>query len=292
MKRVLPLIAAALLAACQAPPAKADDATLTERTLAHGGETRSYEVFVPPQHRDNLKGLVVALHGGLGNGAIMAKQSGFNAAATRHGFAVVYPDGIGRGWNAGTCCGKPAERNIDDVGFIKALVAVERERLGLSADKVFGTGFSNGAMLLHRIVCEAPGTFAAIAPVSGGPMFEQCKQPNPVAALFIQGREDNRIPWDGGVFDGTLRQSMANVVNQFASRNGCETEATVVREEAGLKCQKRVGCRSDVQWCGVDKVGHQWPGGKAYAPRLLGPNTDRYNASEGIALFFKAQLAN
>ena len=130
MKRVLPLIAAALLAACQAPPAKADDATLTERTLAHGGETRSYEVFVPPQHRDNLKGLVVALHGGLGNGAIMAKQSGFNAAATRHGFAVVYPDGIGRGWNAGTCCGKPAERNIDDVGFIKALVAVERERLG------------------------------------------------------------------------------------------------------------------------------------------------------------------
>ena len=96
----------------------------------------------------------------------------------------------------------------------------------------------------------------------------------------------------GGVFDGTLRQSMANVVNQFASRNGCETEATVVREEAGLKCQKRVGCRSDVQWCGVDKVGHQWPGGKAYAPRLLGPNTDRYNASEGIALFFRAQLAN
>ena len=292
MKKILPLIAAALLAACQAPPAKADDANVTQLTLEHGGQTRSYEVFVPPQHRDNLKGLVVALHGGLGTGAIMAGQSGFNAAATRHGFAVAYPDGVGRAWNAGTCCGKTAERKVDDVGFIAALVTAERARLKLSANQVFGTGFSNGAMLLHRIVCEAPGTFAAIAPVSGGPMFEKCAQPKPVAALFIQGREDKRIPWDGGVFDGTLRLSMANVVDQFAGRNGCKAEATVVREEAGLKCQKRVGCKSEVEWCGVDKVGHQWPGGKAYAPRLLGPNTERFNASEGIALFFKAQLAN
>jgi polyhydroxybutyrate depolymerase len=291
MKKILPLIAAALLAACQSPSAKADDANLTKMTLEHDGEKRSYEVFVPPQHRDNLKGLVIALHGGLGTGEIMAGQTGFNAAATRHGFAVAYPDGIGRAWNAGTCCGKTAERKVDDVGFIAALVAKERARLKLSANQVFGTGFSNGAMLLHRIVCEAPGTLAAIAPVSGGPMFEKCEQPKAVPALFILGRDDKRIPWDGGVFDGTMRLSMANIVDQFASRNGCQAGATVVREDAGLNCQKRVGCKSDVEWCGLDKVGHQWPGGRTILPRLLGGNTERFNASEGIALFFEAQLA-
>ncbi len=290
MKRIIPILALLLLSACQTPPAQAENASTTAFSLDHGGQKRSYHVFVPPQHRDNLRGLVVALHGGLGTGEVMAEQSGFNAAAARHGFAVAYPDGIGRGWNAGSCCGGPMERKVDDVGFIKALVATETKRLGLSANQVFGTGFSNGAMMLHRVVCEAPGVFKAIAPVSGGPMFEKCAQPQAVAALFIQGREDANIPWDGGVVNDTKRLSMDTVVSQFASRNGCKPETTVLREADGLKCMQRTGCNVDLQWCSVEKVGHQWPGGRSYLPRVLGPNTQRYSASDGIALFFRAQL--
>lgn len=290
MKRIPGLFIALLLAACQSPQAQADNQTLSAHSLEHGGIERSYQVFVPPQHRNNLRGLIVALHGGLGTGDIMAQQSGLNAAAIQHGFAVAYPDGIGRGWNAGSCCGGPMERKVDDVGFIKALVDAERQRLQLSATQVFGTGFSNGAMLLHRISCEAPDTFHAIAPVSGGPMFADCAKPEAMAVLMIQGRLDKRIPWDGGVFDGTRRPAMAEIVQQYARRNGCSDTTEVLRQADGITCWQRSGCGAPVQWCGLDKVGHQWPGGRTYLPRVLGANTQRYSASESIALFFRAQL--
>lgn len=290
MKRLFSLVALALLGACQTPPASAEMPNTTEYTLEHDGETRSYLVFVPPQHRDAPRGLIVAMHGGLGTGAIMAGQSGLTAAATRHGFAVAYPDGTGRGWNAGTCCGRPASRKVDDVGFIAAMVATERKRLKLSAEQVFGTGFSNGAMLLHRIACEAPEVFHAIAPVSGGPMFEQCQKPRAITALFIQGREDKNIPWDGGIVKDTVRLSMDTVVKDFAGRNGCSAETTEVSNENGVTCYQRAGCKSTLQWCSVADVGHQWPGGKTILPRLLGANTTRYSAAESIASFFDEQL--
>lgn len=289
MMRITLMLAALLLAACQSPPAQADNGAVSTHTLTHDGESRRYQLFVPPRHRDNLRGLIVALHGGLGSGEVMAQQSGLNAAATRHGFAVAYPDGIGKGWNAGSCCGQPMERNIDDVGFIAALVAQERKRLSLSARQVFGTGFSNGAMLLHRIVCEAPGTFHAIAPVSGGPMINSCDRPQPVATLMIQGKLDDRIPWDGGTVRGTPRLPMANIVADIAARNGCGAGAEVFREAEGLTCWQRTGCSAALQWCALHEVGHQWPGGRTYLPRILGPNTDRYNAADGVTLFFLSQ---
>src|SRR3546814_3263586 len=84
-----------------------------------------------------------------------------------HDFIVVYPDGVGRAWNAGSCCAKPMKEKIDDVGFVRAVIADVKHRYKIDATRIYGTGFSNGAMLLHRIACDAPDTFAAIAPVSG-----------------------------------------------------------------------------------------------------------------------------
>jgi polyhydroxybutyrate depolymerase len=75
---------------------------------------------------------VIVLHGGMGNAQrIAAAQSesglNLNSLAEEDGFVVVYlhgtrvarrlgPDWLG--WNAGGCCGLPAENNIDDVEYI------------------------------------------------------------------------------------------------------------------------------------------------------------------------------
>lgn len=292
MIRISRWVAAALvlagLAACQAPTSARAAASMEAHSLRVGGVERSYRLYRPSQVSANAA-LVVALHGGWGSGETMAEQSGFNALADRHGFIVAYPDGIGRSWNAGSCCAGAQERNVDDVGFIRDVIAQVKSRHPVDPKRVFGTGFSNGAMMVHRIACEAPDLFAAIAPVSGGIMVSSCKTRSAMPTLLIQGRKDPRIPWDGGEFEGNFRPSIRSIVDNLANRNGCSGEESVVRESTGLRCLQRAGCRSaPVQWCELTEVGHQWPGGKSYLPRLLGANTRSYNASEGIWLFFSS----
>lgn len=282
------LVGAGLLA-CQAPTAaRAATSGAQEHRLQSGGTERSYLVYKPASVRAHAP-LVVALHGGWGSGETMAEQSGFNALADRYGFIVAYPDGIGRSWNAGSCCAGAQKQNVDDVGFIRDVIAAVKKRDPVDGQRVYGTGFSNGAMMVHRVACEAPDLFAAIAPVSGGIMVSSCKTSQAMPTLLIQGRKDPRIPWDGGEFEGSFRPSIKTIVADLSRRNGCSEGESVVREAPGLRCLQRAGCgKAPVQWCEVTDVGHQWPGGKTYLPRLLGANTQQFSASEGIWRFFSS----
>ncbi len=260
----------------------------SEHEMRHGVLTRSYRVYVPENVPPDNRVLVVGMHGGWGTGKVFAEQAHLKAEADRTGFILALPDGFRRSWNAGSCCGPAAENKVDDVGFIQSMVKIARGTYCVDADKVYGTGFSNGAMLTHRIRCEAPDVFAAIAPVSGGPMIESCAAGKAVPALLIQGREDPRIFWDGGTFDGTFRPSMASVVDKIGRLNGCDAASTkALQSNAG--CSRRSCGKAPLEWCGVPKVGHQWPGGKSYWPDKLGPNRSDVDATGMIFRFFQDQ---
>ena len=90
------------------------------------------------------------------------------------GMAVVFPNGtdarggrlLSRGgmrtWNAGggrdgTVCvsGDACKRGVDDVAYVRALLADVGARIDVDPKRVFATGFSNGAALAHRLACEA-----------------------------------------------------------------------------------------------------------------------------------------
>ncbi|HEY9547460.1 MAG TPA: PHB depolymerase family esterase [Solimonas sp.] len=259
-----------------------------ENTINFGGYERHYVVHKPAGIGDRAVPLVVALHGGVGTGKIMEEQTGLDAVADQHDFIVVYPDGVGRAWNAGSCCAKPMKEKIDDVGFVRAVIADVKHRYKIDATRIYGTGFSNGAMLLHRIACDAPDTFAAIAPVSGGPMVSNCNERRPIPALLIQGRADPRIPWGGGEFQGSYRPSIKDIVSRLGKRNECTSDEQETSDTNGVQCRTLRGCRSgdEVSWCGIIGAGHQWPGGKTYLKFLLGANNERFNASQKIWAFF------
>lgn len=287
----LVLVTMLLLGACMSsPPAQAQKAgTTTEHEFRSGLLKRSYRLYVPNGYdKSRPMPLLVALHGGLGTGKAMAELSGFDRVAESRGLIVAYPDGIGRGWNAGSCCGKPMKNRVDDVGFMKDLIADVKTKVAIDRSRVYGAGFSNGAMLAHRVACEAPGTFTAIAAVAGGIMVKDCTASKGTPTLLIQGRDDPRIPWGGGEFDGTYRPSIAEIVANLKTRNRCSGDEAVVAENETLSCRSLKNCSggNDVQWCGLKGVGHQWPGGKTLLPMLLGKNTERYNASRQIVDFF------
>src|SRR5580658_10317195 len=93
------------------------------QNLEFGGLERTYRIYRPAGlTRSKPVPLVIVLHGGFGTGEQAEKAYGWDQAADRHHFVVVYPDGIGRSWHAGAdCCGESKSRNVDDVGFITAL---------------------------------------------------------------------------------------------------------------------------------------------------------------------------
>ncbi|MBI3975643.1 MAG: esterase, partial [Armatimonadetes bacterium] len=67
--------------------------------------------------------LVLVFHGGFGTGQGMVALTGFNDLADRQGFLVAYPDGVDRHWSDGRGTTTPERQEVDDVGFVAALIA-------------------------------------------------------------------------------------------------------------------------------------------------------------------------
>ncbi len=121
-----------------------------ERTLTHGGWTRTYRLHVPPSYRAGMPApLLLNLHGGGGNAAQQERMSGLSAKADSEGFILVTPDGIPslvirsmETWNAGNCCGRAKRVTADDVGFVRSIIDAVSAELCVDPRRVYATGLS------------------------------------------------------------------------------------------------------------------------------------------------------
>lgn len=172
------------------------------------------------------RALVVVLHGGFGNAERIESrksESGLNmdSVAERYGFIVAYLNGtpVTRlsgvpmlGWNAGGgCCGQPAKKNVDDVGYIEGAVAYLADKYGVDRGRVFGMGHSNGAMMTQRLVCET-NLYAAAVAISGPLNLEsdRCPAAQGKRILAIHGADDQNVPIAGGPGTKGLSQAVYN----------------------------------------------------------------------------------
>lgn len=255
---------------------KASDRNLQEIVVA--GSRRTYLVHLPPGY-DKAKRLplVLAFHGGGGNAQNMAQMSVFSQKADREKFVVVYPNGLGRmenillTWNAGGCCDYAMEQNIDDVRFVSELIDALVTKYGVDKKRVYATGFSNGALLSHRLAAEIPDKIAAIAPVAGALFDSSPKPKGKVPVLIIHGLADMAVPYKGG---DSQRNRVKNAQSEpyksldyaakyWAKNNGCKlvptkkTISMIVREAYP-------GCtaKNDVEVIMITDGLHSWPGGK------------------------------
>ena len=176
------------------------------RALVHQGRDRSYLVHLPPQADAGATlPVVVNFHGGGGNARGQRDYSRMDQLADEAGFVVVYPEGTGRldgfllTWNAGSCCGYAADHDIDDVGFIRAVLADLSSVARVDERRVYATGLSNGAMMAYRLAAEAPDLVAAIAPVAGAAPIEPVPDMRAVGVLHIHSQDDPRALYAGGL---------------------------------------------------------------------------------------------
>lgn len=259
-----------------APPADVDAppaATCVDRmpqpldavwTLTHANLQRSIRVHVPASYDPTRPTPVVLdFHGYTMSAQSQEDLTRLPEKADEAGFIAVHADGTGapRGWNGGDCCGTPATTNLDDVGFVLALLDELERRLCVDPDRVFATGFSNGGFLSHRLACEAADRIAAIAPVAGVMGVDACAPSRPVPVMHTHGTADGIVPYNGGGLTGY--RSVATTVAGWAARNGCTGEPIETFAQGDARCVAHRGCAggAEVVLCTITGGGHTWPGG-------------------------------
>jgi polyhydroxybutyrate depolymerase len=239
--------------------------------LRSGGRDRSYVVHVPGSYDGSQAvPLVLVLHGIGGNAEIANRISGMSAKSDAAGFLAVYPQGTGRSasFNAGQCCGLAAARTIDDVTFMRDVVADVSADYLVDPRRIYAAGMSNGAMMVHRLGCEMSDVLAAIAPVAGA-LEVGCAPAGPVSTIVIHGTADRIVPYTGGPAEtvpggmDSEYDPVSSAVDVWATTAGC-TGATDEQVSASVIRQVRTGCQAGygVELYTVDGGGHAWPGGE------------------------------
>ena len=294
-RRSLAVLCAIIGTATGVLPAQSAAPDTGRRTLDVEGLRRSYLLYLPTPHRPGEPiPLLFVFHGGGGTASNIAEHTGLTPAATRRGYAVVYPDGVNGHWSDG----RAARAGADDVGFVRLLLDSLRRELPVDPRRIFATGISNGAGMAFRLACDLPGTFAAIAPVAGALPAElegRCAAAAPVSLLMFNGTADRLMPYDGG--DLTLRRGRVlpapTTARLFARANGCAPAHTVTPEPDTVTDGTRVrrlvygGCRGsrEVVLYRIEGGGHTWPGGPPVG-RSVGRVSREIDASGTMLDFF------
>ncbi len=288
-----------------------DDSSLSKPgnhrlTLEHDGLTRRYLVHVPLSYQpDKPAALVVALHGGGGNMDFQADDHkyGLIGKSEQAGFVVVFPNGYSKfpsgnlaTWNAGNCCAAARDAQVDDTGFIRAMVTQLEAKLNLDRQRIFATGMSNGAMMSYRLACEMADVFTAIATVAGTDNTRQCQPVRPVSVLHIHAKNDPRVPFDGGVGSNSVRkeavtdyQSVADTVAKWTKLDSCASKPQRTLDKPGATCDVYAPCLGgvQVQLCVTETGGHSWPGGQK--SRADEPPSQAISAVDVMWDFFSRQ---
>lgn len=287
------LAGAAVALACLAPAA-AGAAFVpgnNARSLTHDGALRVYTVHAPPGYPGaSPVPLVVDLHGYTSNKEEQQGISGWHAVADANGFLVAYPDGLDNSWNAGVCCGTSAANDVDDVGFLRAMVAAIQAEADVDALRIYVTGLSNGGAMTHRMACEAADLFAAAAPLAFPTPYTdfatECQPSRSIPLLLFMGLTDTLVPYEGGTFGGAVESFEA-----WRDKNACGVSPPPEEhvDMGGSYCDVDTSCAGGTQigLCSIRGTSWTDPPLDAFSGHILYWNDDDIPVAERIWQFFQ-----
>lgn len=211
----------------------------------HNDWERCYITHIPESVTPSSNApLIVELHGWAGSAFETRALTDITLLADEVGAIVVHAEGIivdnttldmggnEESWNAGYCCGDAMYHEIDDVDYLREVIARTVEAYPVDENRIYLTGWSNGCMMAQRMALQASDLVAAVACTSGYLSIHDSEGYMPVPVMEIHGFIDenqqytNTVNW--GIVDENRRnlESMQSgaVENMYdwAEYNQCE----------------------------------------------------------------------
>lgn len=292
------------------PPMPKLSGKIEHGALEHGGRMRTWIAYLPAKPATH-PALVIALHGSMGTGAQARMYYGydFDLLADQHDFIAVYPQGYEGHWNDCRVKGPYAAKreNIDDVGFLHALVDRLVKDHNADRTRVYVTGISNGGAMALRLALQTPdfarAYAAVVASVPAPENMAVTPSNQPVSMLIMNGTGDPFNPWRGGdvVLHGVWGNrgpvlSAQASIDYFRKLAGLEGAPHVTRfpdrdpgdgSTAERSLWSAPGKRSVALYT-INGGGHGAPHPALHGPRLLGNSNRDIHAANEIWEFFQS----
>jgi polyhydroxybutyrate depolymerase len=257
------------------PPAQADPPAAASCSQAGASDIDGGHLRMPAGARPGSTPLIVVLvPGGRGD---RSDRLGVGAAATKQGFAVLYPTSDDTFWALNH------DQGDADVDAVTGLL--DRTLAGgcFDARRISITGVSNGAGFAARMACALPERFAAVVPVAAGyRALDPCPGTARASFLDIHGTADTVVPYNGSKPDRA--GSVPRYTAGWARRDGCasspvqSTPRRLVTRVRYRRCDpgRRV---ARLRLSGTD---HGWPGA---GPPLPDDNPSGLSATRELLRF-------
>ena len=288
-----------------AKPAKPGDSI---QYMNAGGDAGAYIQELPPAYAGrNPLPVVVDLHGYDVTAADQVEATGFGYYGNLDGFITITPQ-VARHlpyWTTGF--------KSKDVAFLRGVISRVESTLCVDQNRVFVSGYSNGAVMASVLACVDAAQVAAIAPVAGLANPAGCKPSRPVPVVAFHGTSDPLLPYSGGLSaeayklplppgtKGTISQLLGSNVPQSTKGPSIPktTAAWARREGCGLQPSTRSVAKNvslisyscpngnAVELYRIKGGGHTWPGSVLDSEsRTLGATTMAISADKIIWSFF------
>lgn len=278
-------------------------------SLNFGGHTRTWIAYVPAKPHPH-PALVIALHGSMGTAEQARRVFGydFDLLSEEHGFIVVYPQGYKRHWNDCKKKGPFAAKaeNIDDAGFLHALVDRLVQTHNVDRTHVYVTGMSNGGAMTIRLALQTPdfarAYAAVIASVPTPDNMAMTPKREAVSILLMNGTADPFNPWKGGNVElygvwgnrGPVLSAQASIdyFRELAGLSGSPVTTPIpdLNKDDGCTAIRQrwtAPGKRTVTLIKIQDGGHAVPHPDTQGRRLLGHSNRDFHAAREIWEFFQ-----
>jgi polyhydroxybutyrate depolymerase len=296
-----------ILGLALALPAQDDVRTgLQERTVKVKGKKRDYLLYVPKSAPDKPLPIVMMIHGGGGTGRAAMKETRWDRKAEKEGFLAIFPNAtrpdptkppqFGRNsptWNDGSGRFHAAKEDVPDIAYLDAILDDVCKACRVDEDRIFVTGFSNGASMTFRAGVELSHRIRAIAPVAGALWLKKPRPKRVLPVLYITGLSDTLNPFEGGPprfasgrrrIGGKDKPPVMDSMRTWAGILGVESKPTKTTEENGVK---RQSFGPKLTLITIEDTGHVWMGGDNKLPEwMIGRDAGKLDATDVIWEFF------
>ena len=287
--------------------------SLEERAFSYQGIDRKYLLHNEIIANYKPAPMVIVLHGYRREGQLVHGEdkldnqlfAELDKLAEIENFITIYPMTVKGRWNLfsseeDTFLTDSGEA-IDDVGYINELIALLINQKIADPSRIYLTGFSDGAILSYRLLCEHDQPFAAAAPLMGSmhqDHHDNCTPGHLPAVLVIAGTLDRILPYDGWIYKSGREVSIPETVELWRKLHGCQGQTSELIENISTSDHSQTAHRiwtdciqeNAVQLLRVEGGGHQVPSKKPSPERWIekfGYRNEDFEAANEIWSFFK-----